>query len=82
MGHKLGAVADSEYGNLTVKAAEVGVGSPLFERGIGRSAEDYGFEMGLPVLGNVVKRMDFAVHIEFAHASGNELGVLRTKVED
>jgi hypothetical protein len=82
VGHELGTVANSKHRDLAIKAAEVGVRGPLFERGIRRSAENYRLKIGLPILGNVVKRMDFAVHIEFAHATGNKLGILRTKVED
>ena len=83
LGHGLHAVADTEYRYAQVpyglwRARAVG-----FVHRLGAAGEDdpAGGEFANRLVVHV-ERVQFAVHADFAHAAGDQLGVLGTEVED
>ncbi|MNE22173.1 hypothetical protein D3C80_1153660 [compost metagenome] len=83
LGHGLHAVADTEYRYAQVpdglwRARAVG-----FVHGLGTAGEDDAARGEFANRFIVhVERVQFAVHADFAHAAGDQLGVLGTEVED
>jgi hypothetical protein len=82
LGHKLGSVAYSKQGNLSIKLRQIGIGCCLFEGGIRRPTKDDGLKLLLPIAWDVVKGMDFAINVELSYPARNELGVLRAKIKN
>lgn len=83
MGHELHAVADAKDGDTEVKDRRIGLGS-AFGVDAGRAtAEDDAtrVEFGDFVGGEVVAN-DLGVDLGFADAPSDDLGVLRTEVEN
>ncbi|MDT4862520.1 hypothetical protein FQZ97_971790 [compost metagenome] len=83
LGHGLHAVADAEQRYVQVehglrRAWAVGLVHGLRATGEDDAARGEGADR----LVVHVERMDLAVHTDFAHAAGDQLGVLGTEVED
>jgi hypothetical protein len=82
-GHELRAVADAEHRHPELEQRRIDRRRAL---GIDRrrsAREDDGRRRQRPDLGQgQVERLDLAVHRLLAHPAGDELGDLRTKVED
>jgi hypothetical protein len=79
---KLGSVAYSKQGNLSIKPRQIGIGRGLFEGGIGRTTKDDGLKLLLPIAWDVVKGMDFAINVELSYPARDELGVLGAKIKN
>ena len=80
--HKLHSVADAQNRNAQIKNAGIGlvVG---FVNGIGAAGKDDAFGVeGFDFVQRHIEGMQLAVNVGFAHAAGDELGHLRTEVED
>ena len=85
--HRLHAVANAQHRNAQLKhGLRRFVGRVFIDAGVAARQDD-AFEAAVfgvvfdPLVGHVA-RMHFAKHMRLAHAPGNELGDLRTEVED
>ena len=80
--HKLHAVADAEHRYAQVEQSRVGLVFAVVH-GIWAAGKDDAFGVeGLDVGQRHVVGVQLAIHMGFAHAAGDELGDLRTEVED
>ena len=83
VGHQLGAVADAEDRDLARPDGRIGPRRALVVDRMRAAGQDdrarpAAFELGI----RGVVREEFAVHVELAHASCDELGELAAEVED
>ena len=83
LGHGLHAVADAQHRHALFEHRLRGAGRFGGGDGFRAAGEDdaFGVEVG-DVLGGGVEGADFAVDADFAHAAGDQLGVLGAEVED
>jgi hypothetical protein len=83
LGHGLHAVADTEDRYAQVEHRLRAARAVGFVHGLGTAGEDHAFwsEFADRILVHV-ERVQFAVHTDLTHAAGDQLGVLRTEVED
>ena len=80
--HKLHAVADAEHGHAQVEQPRVGLVFAVVH-GIGAAGKDDAFRVeGFDVGQRHIVGVQLAIHMGFAHTAGDELGDLRTEVED
>ncbi len=83
LGHGLHAVADTEDGHAQFKYGLRAARAVGFVHGLGATGEDDAFRCEFADRFVVhVERVQFAVHTDFTHAAGDQLGVLGTEVED
>src|SRR5690606_3475997 len=83
LGHELLAVADAEHGDAELEEAGVALRRRRIVDAVGAAAQHDGAWGERPDLGERKRAgMDLAVDVAFADASRDELGVLRTAVED
>jgi len=76
------AVADAEHGDAQIENAGVGLIVGVVH-GIGAAGEDNAFRIkGFDGFKRHIVGMQLAVNMGFAHAAGDKLGNLRTKVEN
>ena len=81
MADELGAIADAQHGQTTHEARQVYLEGLGIVHAVGRTAEDDAYHVAI-VLGVLVVRQNLAKRIEFAHTPADELGGLRTEVEN
>ncbi|KAF0806036.1 cytosine deaminase [Alcanivorax xiamenensis] len=83
LGHGLHAVADAQHGHALFEGRLGGARGLGGGDGFRAAGEDdaFGVELG-DVLGGGVEGADLAVDADFAHAAGDQLGVLGAEVED
>jgi len=83
LGHGLHAVADTEDRHAQVKHGLWATRAVGFVHGLGAAGENDAFWSEFANRFVIhVERMQFAVHADFTHAAGDQLGVLGTEVED
>ncbi|RMO84521.1 Cytosine deaminase [Pseudomonas syringae pv. maculicola] len=83
LGHGLHAVADTENRHTEVKYRLRAARAVGFVHGLGAAGEDHAFWSEFANRFVVhVKRMQLAIHADFTHAAGDQLGVLGAEVED
>ncbi|MNN08968.1 hypothetical protein D3C81_1218370 [compost metagenome] len=82
-GHGLHAVADAQHRYVQVEHGLRGAWAVGFVDRLGAAGEDDAARVEFADRFIVhVERVQFAVHADFAHAAGDQLGVLGTEVED
>ena len=82
MRHKLHAVADAQYRYAQIKNTGIGLIIGVVHR-IGAAGKNNSFGVeGFDFGQWHIEGMQFAIHMRFAHAAGNQLGDLRAEVED
>ncbi|MNO91998.1 hypothetical protein D3C76_835590 [compost metagenome] len=83
LGHGLHAVADAQHGYVQVEHRLRGARAVGFVDRLGAAGEDDAARVEFADRFIVhVERMQLAVHADFAHAAGDQLGVLGTEIED
>ncbi|CRM87606.1 hypothetical protein [Pseudomonas sp. 22 E 5] len=83
LGHGLHAVADTEDGHAQVEYGLRATRAVGFVHGLGATGKDDAFRGEFADRFVIhVERVQFAVHADFTHAAGDQLGVLGTEVED
>ena len=80
---ELHPVADTEDGDTQVEQSFVALRGTFFVNAVGAAREDdaFGGQFG-DAFGGDVMANDLAIHILFANAAGDQLRVLRSKIED
>jgi hypothetical protein len=87
MGHFLHAITNAQYGNVFL-ADQIphgwrNVRSPFFVDRIRPSRQDNGNDfMFIQILSIYKTRVEFTVDMEFSDTTGNQMGILRAKVEN
>jgi hypothetical protein len=82
-GHGLLAVAEAEHGNAQAEDLRVD-GRGVFRVHAGRTArqDDGRRRHGTHLVGRDVARHDLGIHVQIAHAAGDELPVLGAEIDD
>jgi hypothetical protein len=83
MRQELHSVAEAQHRSSDVQQFRIRRGDTLAIDGVGAARQDY--PLGFPLLDpldTARRRMDLAVHVGFAHSSGDELGVLGPEIDD
>ena len=81
MCHELGTIADAEDGILATNLRKIEFESPLLIDAVGRTRQDDTYHIGV-ILRKLVVRHDFAKRVQLAHTATDELGGLRTKIQN
>ena len=81
MGQQLCAVANPQQRHFAPKKAHVDAGRAFVAYGIGASRKDNSLYIRRN-FGDFIEGMNFAVNIQFADASSDELGELRTEIKN
>jgi hypothetical protein len=80
-GQKLSAIAHPQKWKLTSEGIGIHIRRTLVPNGAGGAGKNDSFDVS-GVFRDFIVRVNFTVYVQFADSTGDELGVLRTEIED